>query len=1432
MCPVGFAAPRGREPANKRRRLAHALPQPFFVTFGKGAKWACVGAALLVRCETVEGSAICSWRVAHSPVFSTPFPLANNMAEYRGVISRLLPGVERVLHAQTPVAVGGTLNDHMGGLTPATWRTILLDDRFRRDWMEDESGRRTFTTPLSVAKAAGVTPEEVTAPSTHPATLLEEEADNATDTDPLVMEAPAEPAPPPQALGPETAVQAAIRRMAAHVTPHSLTGHAFEPGAVLSYLKIAASMKASASLPTLLGDVAEMFFGREPAKELVQAWATQVLRLPGLDILRHARMRLDVLSIIYEQRLFLRFDIVRFLIVDSSPQLGWNFQLAREDRLLLPHRIAADICLRADIDLNKHFGTRIMPCSTYGVGKGSAVKHVTNMSHIYMMETEHPTHFKTVRGQVRGTTSDQGTERACNDHCITTLATPPVLPDANNLDSYVWPRSLWMPGHLHIFYNALQECVEEMECYDEFLDSLRDIQTFLIDPKLRRKFLALCLPAEYAWARKLFGSYSATHIDWRWEMLSKVLFKMVPMLDLLARFWDLEKMLSTDASGEKLSSQAINNCSAALKKPFFAELSEMVRVHGAAIETFASRLEGCHCHSEIWTMKARHETKEKLVQEDTGEPYCIWCGRQGAFMAAEGVQQLMKDITEASSERLQKMIGKIHSDEARSKLLGAQALLKMSLKALLKDKLSFWQFGVYRAMGIYYCEQGGDVETSRRIARETVQEYKDAIAAGSLHRTHRVFQQLLGDGLVQLQMERFGNGEGKRLRDFPESYVELQTLSLISLVERRVEQLHSMVKSIGRQMRHILPPYLCSKLREAYTMRLLREDEDFYDLCIRMWRTRRLYALVLRQRFKKSELEGKTNTALLNMIYQCSLEDEYPDMSTQKLQVVRWQAETLDLRKPPVVVEPQSWKISVSFFKHLLEPGLFYSLPTQVFQACEATIHVWERGDIIGRGGDPVEEAQLACLLQPAAFDPDSLDDLTFFRVQSCFPERRSHVLRHHDPASRSVIHVCPCQAHYHGGEVSFSITASDMVPLDALRMAVSTLEMLTSLRSWKQPRFTSELQLLPIRDMERPAATAPLMGASEAPDGVLVPVPAVSALVPHVTDETTSVFLKRCVSLDAWIGEASHVNLSDTGVEEAALVPLVEAGAITLHRQGTEVHVQLNRSCVIWTASVACTPGALTLREVRDVPLLKCSKLDLCLRLFLEGWESDRKVEVWRATDPMKFNFSFARPLSYFAALLSRWLIFDKGYEEIAHNKCDGYYKCLLGLEQSALHLVMDLQSETDMPNAWFMKHLKDRGGGDGDSDDSIEDPGPPPNDWLALQDIDEAPTVPRPKPHRARWLRQLTDIGPGTPTVKVFFDHLSPIGHERGWCPCAATECCKWVDAGMHYTLSDYCSWMYAWHQFLPTDGITDKTSHLAFEPPPERIAQARASLRMDPF
>jgi hypothetical protein len=347
-------------------------------------------------------------------------------------------------------------------------------------------------------------------------------------------------------------------------------------------------------LHTALADALE--FTEGAGSKNVQALRSKgsELRLPSLGLLRASRVRLDLLSITYERKLFLRYRYARYILVDSSPQLGTNFLICREDRIGFAREEFCCNVVRSQININDRFSTRICPVSTLGLGNKGVTKLGVNIANLWLMESADLDSFDESRLGFRGWTSDQGTERGIADDGLEIIPQFRGRYDAKSAQSYMYPRMLNVPGHLHILYNALESACKSLPTMEKFTERLKALQRFLCKRPLRRKFVKSCLEAATDDEQQMFMHYSSVHIDWRWEYLSKALDKLIPLLDTLFKFWDESKMLIGET--DKSNNSEICDVTKVQGCKHFIEFAEMLRVSGKSIERIAHRLEGCECH--------------------------------------------------------------------------------------------------------------------------------------------------------------------------------------------------------------------------------------------------------------------------------------------------------------------------------------------------------------------------------------------------------------------------------------------------------------------------------------------------------------------------------------------------------------------------------------------------------------------------------------------------------------------------------------------------------------------------------------------------------------------------------------------------------------------------------------------------------------------
>ena len=174
-------------------------------------------------------------------------------------------------------------------------------------------------------------------------------------------------------------------------------------------LRLASSLRPSVCLGEGLADSARLFFGPD-GEAFAQQLESGQLPLPGLGCMRQARLRLDLVNILFQRFLFTISYCIRFFLVDSSPQLGRNYLCVREELVRYPREMMHLPEVRAAFNLNDGFESRIMPLSTLGNSRASGLKKTLNVAGLYLMETEYADQFNEVRGSIVGVTTDQGAE--------------------------------------------------------------------------------------------------------------------------------------------------------------------------------------------------------------------------------------------------------------------------------------------------------------------------------------------------------------------------------------------------------------------------------------------------------------------------------------------------------------------------------------------------------------------------------------------------------------------------------------------------------------------------------------------------------------------------------------------------------------------------------------------------------------------------------------------------------------------------------------------------------------------------------------------------------------------------------------------------------------------------------------------------------------
>ena len=272
----------------------------------------------------------------------------------------------------------------------------------------------------------------------------------------------------------------------------------------------------------------------------------------------------------------------------------------REDSIRFPRAEAYSVEYRASANLNAAFHTRLLPTSNLGVGHSSTIKKAHNCANDYMMESASPEDFDQKRKSVRGFTGDQGAERGIPEETVKILPGYRDKYRSNDPMNFMWPWALYVIGHLHLLFNALEEACKSASIAEKFFDSLQDVCSFLNDQDLRRKFMHECCPNEAV--RKKFVAFHKRHIDWRWEFLCDAINGVLDIWADLCAYYDYEKMSKSESG--KLDRKVLRAVQEVINDKMFVLIANIFLAVGRVVEKFASRLEGCHCHSEIWKKEA------------------------------------------------------------------------------------------------------------------------------------------------------------------------------------------------------------------------------------------------------------------------------------------------------------------------------------------------------------------------------------------------------------------------------------------------------------------------------------------------------------------------------------------------------------------------------------------------------------------------------------------------------------------------------------------------------------------------------------------------------------------------------------------------------------------------------------------------------------
>ena len=247
-----------------------------------------------------------------------------------------------------------------------------------------------------------------------------------------------------------------------------------------------------------------------------------------------------------------------------------------------------------------------MPLSTVATGWGSLPKKAGNAASLYLNESEDDAAFNDLRMQVKGGTTDQGTESGILDETVGIIPRFRNVFPASDRRSFLFPSGLFIVGHLHVLYNALEESCKSLPVSNDFFGVLTHITAFLGDKDLRTKYQEQCSRPE---SKYKFNTCPRHHIDWRWEFLAPAIICVINVWFEMSRDYCEETMRKTETG--KFSKELLRQVREALAKAWFPAVAAMFLCMAEVVDTFAGKLEGCVCHAAIWMAKEKFAQKKE-----------------------------------------------------------------------------------------------------------------------------------------------------------------------------------------------------------------------------------------------------------------------------------------------------------------------------------------------------------------------------------------------------------------------------------------------------------------------------------------------------------------------------------------------------------------------------------------------------------------------------------------------------------------------------------------------------------------------------------------------------------------------------------------------------------------------------------------------------
>ena len=613
------------------------------------------------------------------------------------------------------------------------------------------------------------------------------------------------------------------------------------------------------------------------------------------------------------------------------------------------------------------------------------------------------------------------------------------------------------------------------------------------------------------------------------------------------------------------------------------------------------------------------------------------------WVKMRGRALLGQSVRDAATPQLSSMLSQA-SPEVRGVLLDMKTKVCAAIIEELDAKLFFYDCCPYSAVASFWGDFfGGDVGEARRETRKNLDEYDAIVAASRGHKLHRVAHRLYSRGCrCRSELDLFASGMGESLISFPTAYAFIKQYCLVPIVSRSIEGAHALLKRSVKRLTHASVPCIAALCREDDNIRKLQNDPEVYRFVLRLWRSRSMLDNILRLVLREEELTDLTRKQKIERVYQCAIEDEFKDMSTQVVLHQQYLENTRHMRSTNANVFTLSWAQAIAFFKCKFAPDNVFSLPTDIFDLATSV-----SAAIGNQACDKLSEFVDFATASIVEFDFRDVGNVVFFNVVNAHPERRSLVPIQYIDRRTDEICVSKCTVVASILEARTVVVSVDelLVTLRVSVLVALASRVLPCLFKWAvKSRRSTQAFKQPEPDADQDQRSFSDVGSYALParsSSCLVPVLASNSSA----SETSSASLARLTlgigELNVLLGQIRACSVAGwtpatalADVSRATLGELCEIGLLEMRSASGSGHeIRPVESALKWCSMLGLSSPSQVLHL--GIGASTC-KFDSVLALIKSGWQVGADPShPFAPGSPRRFVADLLRPASYFKCLL-----------------------------------------------------------------------------------------------------------------------------------------------------------------------------------------------------